>query len=118
MSWKTEYDSKKVSLEQALRAVKSGDRVVVGHATGEPVGLVEELVKQKDRLTDVKIVHMVAVGKCEYCYPGMEKHFRHNSLFVAANSRQAVNEGRADFTPVFFSEIPRLFKESVEVRVN
>ena len=113
MSWKTEYDSKKVSLEQALCAVKSGDRVVVSHATGEPIDLVEELVKQKDRLTNVEIVHMVALGKSKYCYPGMEKHFRHNSLFVGANSRQAVNEKRADFTPVFFSDIPRLFKENI-----
>jgi 4-hydroxybutyrate CoA-transferase len=113
MNWKTEYNAKKVSLELALRAVKSGNRVVVGHATGEPASLVEELVKQKDRLTNVEIVHMVAIGKCEYSYPDMEKHFRHNSLFVGANSRQAVNEGRADFTPVFFSEIPRLFKEHV-----
>jgi 4-hydroxybutyrate CoA-transferase len=113
MSWQTEYNSKKVLLEKALSFVKSGDRVVVGHACGEPVGLVEELVRQKDRLINVEIVHMVAVGKCEYCHPGMEKHFRHNSLFVAASSRQAVNERRADFTPVFFSEIPRLFKEDI-----
>ena len=67
MSWQTEYDSKKVSLEKALSAIKSGDRVVVGHAAGEPVCLVEELVRQKDRLTGVEIVHMVPLGKCEYC---------------------------------------------------
>ena len=60
MNWKAEYKSKKVSLEKALSTVKSGDRVVVGHAAGEPIGLVEELVRQKDRLTDVEIVHMVA----------------------------------------------------------
>lgn len=113
MDWQTEYNSKKVSLEKALSAVESGDRVVVGHACGEPAALAAELVRQKERLTDVEIVHMVTVGKCEYCYPGMEKHFRHNSLFVGASSRQAVNEGRADFTPVFFSEIPRLFKENI-----
>ena len=113
MSWQKQYDSKKVSLEKALSSVKSGDRVIVGHACGEPVCLVEELVRQKDRLTDVEIVHMVPLGKCEYCCPGMEKHFRHNSLFVGAPSRQAVNEGRADFTPVFFFEIPRLFKNAI-----
>jgi len=92
MSWQKQYNSKKVSLEKALSVVKSGDRVVVGHACSEPVCLVEELVRQKDRLTDTEIVHMVAIGKCEYCYEGMEKHFRHNSLFVAASSREAVNE--------------------------
>jgi 4-hydroxybutyrate CoA-transferase len=113
MNWKTEYHAKKVSLEQALRAVQSGNRVVVGHATGEPLNLVEELVRQKDRLKNVEVVHMVALGKCEYCNSGMEKHFRHNSFFVGANSRQAVNEKRADFTPVYFSDIPRLFKENI-----
>lgn len=108
-----EYAKKKVSLEKALEAVKSGDRVVVGHAAGEPFPLVEELVRQRERLKDVEIVHMVALGRSEYCDPGMEKHFRHNSLFVGPATRKAVNEDRALYTPVFFSQIPRLFKEHI-----
>ncbi len=113
MSWKRDYERKGVSLEEALSAVRSGNRAVVGHAAGEPVSLLEELVRQKDRLTDVEIIHMIAIGRTEYCDPAMEQHFRHNSLFVGPGSRKAVNEGRADFTPVFFSEIPRLFKENI-----
>ena len=113
MDWPAEYRQKKVSAEQALAAVRSGDRVVVGHAAGEPVPLVEELVRQKDRLRDVEIIHMIALGKCEYCRSGMEGHFRHNSLFAGKGSHQALAEGRADYTPVFFSEIPRLFRDRI-----
>ena len=113
MDCRAEYRKKLVSAERALAAVQSGDRVVVGHAAGEPTPLVEELVRQKDRLRDVEIVHMVALGECRYCQRGMEGHFRHNSLFAGRGSQPALAEGRADFTPVFFSEIPRLFRERI-----
>ena len=113
MSNQTICSSKKISPEQAIKFVKSGHRVVVGHACGEPACLVEELIKQKNRLNDVEIVHMVAIGQCSYCQSGMEKHFRHNSLFAGHGSRQAIHEGRADYTPVFFSEVPRLFKNGI-----
>jgi 4-hydroxybutyrate CoA-transferase len=103
-----------MSCENAIKAVKSGDRVVVGHAAGEPVVLIEELVRQKDRLQNVEIVHMVPMGKCEYCQnEGLEKHIRHNSLFAGAPSRTAIAQNRADYTPVFFSEVPRLFKNGI-----
>ena len=54
---------------------------------------------------------MVAMGTAPYCQPGMEKHFRHNALFVGGSTRKAVEEGRADYTPCFFHEIPRLFTD-------
>jgi 4-hydroxybutyrate CoA-transferase len=109
MNWRDIYESKLSTADEALKAVKSNQRVVIGHACGEPQPLVEALVKQAQRLENVEIVHMVAMGDAKYCQPGMEKHFRHNSLFVGNSTRQAVNEGRADYTPCFFSEIPRLF---------
>ncbi len=114
MSWQQEYEDKRTSLENAVNAVKSGDRVVVGHAAGEPVILVEELVRQKDRLQNVEIVHMVPMGNCEYCQvKGMENHIRHNAIFAGAPSRKAIAQNRADYTPVFFSEVPRLFKDGI-----
>ncbi len=114
MSCQQEYESKKTTLESAVNAVKSGNRVVAGHAAGEPVILIEELVRQKDRLQNVEIVHMVPMGKCEYCQTeGMEKHIRHNAIFAGSPSRKAIKENRADYTPVFFSEVPRLFKEGI-----
>ncbi|MFZ5754346.1 MAG: acetyl-CoA hydrolase/transferase family protein [Bacillota bacterium] len=97
------------SAENAIKAIQSGSRVVIGHACGEPQTLVEAMVAQAERLENVEIVHMVAMGKAKYCQPGMERHFRHNALFVGGSTRKAVQEGRADYTPCFFSEIPRLF---------
>jgi 4-hydroxybutyrate CoA-transferase len=104
------YKGKFVSADEALRAVKSGDRVVVGHATGEPQALIEALVARAGELSGVEIVHMVAMGPAKYAQPGMEKSFRHNGFFLGGTTRKAVEEGRADFTPCFFSEVPRLFK--------
>ena len=111
--WRTLYSEKLVSAEQALLSVKSGNRVVIGHACGEPPTLVEALVARAPELTDVEIVHMVAMGPAKYAQPGMEKSFRHNALFVGGSTRKAVEEKRADYTPCFFSEIPRLFKEKI-----
>jgi 4-hydroxybutyrate CoA-transferase len=102
-----------MSAEMALKQVKNGDRVVVGHACGEPPTLVDALVARAPELKDVEIVHMVAMGPAKYAQPGMEGSFRHNSLFVGAATRKAVSEGRALHTPCFFSEIPRLFRERI-----
>ena len=111
--WEESYKAKKVSAEKAISAVQSGQRLVFAHAVGQPQRLVDELVAQKDRLENVEIVHMVNCYPSEYCDPGMEKHFRHNALFVGGMTRKAVAEGRADFTPCFFSEIPRLFRDNI-----
>lgn len=109
--WKDLYKNKIVTAEQALKTVKSGDRVVIGHACGEPPALVTALVERAPELRDVEIVHMVAMGPAKYAQPGMEASFRHNALFVGGSTRKAVEEKRADYTPCFFSEIPRLFRE-------
>jgi 4-hydroxybutyrate CoA-transferase len=112
-NWKTRCKARIVSAEKALTAVKSGDRVVVGHAACEPQRLVEAMVARADTLRDVEVVHMVPMGPAKYTHPGMEKSFRHNGLFIGAATRKAVEEGRADFTPCFFSEVPRLFKDRI-----
>jgi 4-hydroxybutyrate CoA-transferase len=111
--WEEEYKSKVISIKEAIQHIDSGNRVVIGHAAGDPIVLVDEMVNQKDRLQNVEIVHMVPLRECKYCLPGMEKHFRHNSLFAGAGTRKSIREDRADYTPVFFSEIPRLFKDNI-----
>lgn len=107
--WKHKYSKKIMSAEEALKKVENNDRVVLGHACGEPPTLVEALVARAPELRNVEIVHMVAMGPAKYAQPGMEESFRHNSLFVGAATRKAISEGRALHTPCFFSEIPRLF---------
>lgn len=111
MGWQEIYKQKLVSAEDAVKHIQSGNRVVTGHAVSEPVQLVDAMLKNKDQYRNVEIVHMVAMGKGEYTKPEMTPHFRHNALFVGASTREAVQAGRADYTPCFFTEIPRLFKE-------
>jgi 4-hydroxybutyrate CoA-transferase len=111
MNWKADYDAKRTSPAEAMKCVKSGDRVVFAHACGEPLELVDALVARAAELERVEINHMVAMGKGEYCQPEHAGSFYHKSLFVGASSREAVKDGRGDYIPVFFSEIPKLFCE-------
>ncbi|WP_426350749.1 acetyl-CoA hydrolase/transferase family protein [Alloiococcus sp. CFN-8] len=113
MSWKVEYSDKLTTADKALDLIKSNERVVVGHAVGEPSYLLDVMVSKRKQYENVEIVHMVAMGKCDYCAEGMEKHFRHNALFVGTGTRKAVEAGRGDFTPCFFYEIPSLFKSGI-----
>lgn len=113
MSWKEIYNSRLMSAEEAVKKVPSNSRVVVGHAVGEPAYLLSVMAEHKEWYENVEIFHMVSFGKNEYCNEGMEKHFRHNSLFVGGNTRKSIQSGRGDYTPCFFSEIPRLFEEQL-----
>ncbi len=105
--------SRYASAGEALKAVKNGDRVTVAHATGEPQALTAALWERKNELKDVEVVHMVCMGKGMYCTPEAGGHFKHNSLFIGGPARRAFAEGRADFVPVHFSDIPALFMEDV-----
>lgn len=117
MSWHTYYEERKLSADEAVRHIKSGARVIVGHACGEPSHLVDALVAHAEDYENVEIVHMVAMGKCEYCQPGMEKHFRHNAYFAGAKTRDAINTGRGDFTPCCFYQVPELFHTTMPLDV-
>jgi 4-hydroxybutyrate CoA-transferase len=113
MHWKEEYQKRLTTAENAVKAIKPGNRIVVGHAYGQPQHLVNAMVANKDAYENVEIVHMVSLSPAPYCGQEMRNHFIHNSFFVGVNSREAVNNGRAKYTPCFFSEIPRLFKEGI-----
>jgi 4-hydroxybutyrate CoA-transferase len=117
MDWKDYYQSRLMTAEEAVGKIKSGDRVVLEHACGEPAYLVDKMVENAAAYRDVEIVHMVAMGKGAYCAPEQAGHFRHNSLFVGGSTRKAVESGQGDFTPCFFFEIPRLFRTTLPVDV-
>ena len=117
MHWRTHYAAHLSSAEAAVRHIRSGDRVVTGHACGEPAVLIEAMAANAAAYSDVEIVHMVPMGSAPYCQDAMAGHFRHNSIFAGGPTRKAITEGRADFTPVFFSEVPRLLRTTLPVDV-
>ncbi|MGB4771947.1 MAG: acetyl-CoA hydrolase/transferase C-terminal domain-containing protein [Chitinophagaceae bacterium] len=106
-------DIKYSTPEEALSIIKSGDRVFMHGSAQTPVFIINELAKQANRLRDVEIVSISVYGDLEIAKPGYEKSFLLNSMFVSGTLRQAVNEGRADYIPVFLSEIPELFKRNI-----
>lgn len=109
MSWFDNYKKKCYSFEEAVAVVKSNDRVYISGNAATPFKLMEALAARKDELKNVEIAHVLLFGDDPLSKPGMEGHFRHNSLFVGPADRAAVNEGRADYIPVFLYEIPSLF---------
>jgi acyl-CoA hydrolase len=102
-----------VSAEAALNAVQSGHRIYLHSVAAAPQTLIAELVRQAPRLRDVEIVHLHTEGPAPYADPHYAENFRVNCLFIGGNVRKAVQEGRADYTPVFLSEIPHLFRSNV-----
>ena len=109
LDWKTYYSDHIRTPAEAVKAIRSGDRVVLGHACGEPQALTRALVARAQELENVEIIQRVAMGESSYVNPEMRGHFKLNSLFGSAPTRKAIADGRADFTPSFISEIPGLF---------
>jgi 4-hydroxybutyrate CoA-transferase len=109
--WREYYKSRICTAEEAVKCIKSGDTVVVGHACSEPQTLTRAMSERYQDLENVKVVHRVGQGQSLYVQPKMEGHFRHISLFGGPSTRQAIAEGRADFIPRNISEIPELFTE-------
>ena len=113
MSWQAIYQSKITSADRAIRAIKSGDRVFLTGNCSIPNVLLDALVDYAPDLKDVEITHALTMGSTDYVAEGMEDHLRVNTIFIGANVRQAVQEGRADFTPVLLAEFTLLFKQGV-----
>lgn len=110
MNWEIDYNEKLITAEEAVKKIKSDQRVVVGHAVGEPSFLMDAMVANKNDYSNVEIVHMVPMGKAEYTRADMAPHFRHNAVFVGGPTRKAVEDGNADYTPCFFYQVPKLLK--------
>lgn len=113
MDWKKIYNERVKTAEEAVNFIKSGDRVVVGHATGSPEYLLHKMVENSEAYENVELVHMVAMGDSEYCNPEYEGIFWHRSIFAGGKARKLLAEGKADYTPRNFSEIPSLFQDDV-----
>jgi len=108
-AWQRDYQQKLTTAAQAVRVVKSGNRIVFSHACGEPRILPPELLKRSEELRDVQILHQVPMGEALYCRPEYARSFRHIALFAGAPTREAIWDGRGDYLPRFNVEIPSLF---------
>jgi len=104
---------KYVSAEDAVKVIKSDDKVFIHGGAATPHLLVEKMVARSNELRNVEIISMSTYGEAPYTNQKYKDNFHINSLFVSANVRQAVNDGRGDYIPVFLSEIPNLFRRKI-----
>jgi 4-hydroxybutyrate CoA-transferase len=98
-----------VTPAQAVAGIRSGQNVYVHCAAAAPSVLLDALVARAPELQGVGVVHLHIEGPGPHLAPDLATHFRHRALFIGPNARAAVNEGRADYVPVFLSDVPRLF---------
>ena len=113
MRWLDEYRAKRVSAEEAMAGIASGARLYYGGNAAIPTALVRALAARYAELDNVQLNHVLLLGEDPLSRPEMAGHFRHNSLFVGPADRAAVNDGRADYVPIFLHQIPRLFDERI-----
>ncbi|HEY6103256.1 MAG TPA: 4-hydroxybutyrate CoA-transferase, partial [bacterium] len=107
------YAERVSTADDAVRRITSGMRVYLTGNCSVPQTLLAALVQRAPELRDVEIAQVLTIGPADYVAPEMAGHLRVNTLFISDNVRGAVNEGRADFTPVFLSEVPKLFKSGL-----
>lgn len=110
MDWQERHAAKRTSPKEAVARVPKGKHIFIGSGAATPARLVEELVAQAHRFADNTIVHMMTLGPAPYVQAEYTDRFRHNAFFIGPNVREAVHEGRADYTPVFLSQIPSLIR--------
>ncbi len=108
--WTERYKSKVLSADGAIKKIKRGARIFLGTGCGVPHHLVQELAKFADRMSDNEIVHLLTLGDTPSADQKFQSQFRHNTFFVSENIRDAVADGRADYSPIMLSDIPRLFR--------
>lgn len=111
------YPGKFMTAEQAFSRIRRGDHIFVGTACGEPQYLISRLVEYVEShptaLYDTEVFQVWTLGVAPYTDPKFKAHFRHNSFFIGANTREAVNKGAADYTPIFLSQVPGLFRRGI-----
>ncbi|HZF63378.1 MAG TPA: acetyl-CoA hydrolase/transferase C-terminal domain-containing protein [Chitinophagaceae bacterium] len=102
-----------ISAEQAVQLVKSGNRVFIHGSAATPIHLVKALQARHDELADVELVSITTLGDVDFNHPQYRKSFFINSLFVSANTRMVANSNEGDYTPIFLSQIPQLFRKNI-----
>lgn len=107
--WQKKYAGQLLPAREAVKRIRPGQRVFIGTACAEPLELVNELTQRAFELPDTEIVHLLTFGDAPYAHRELTQYFRINSFFIAENVRGIIQEGLGDYTPIFLSDIPRLF---------
>ncbi|MBN8788290.1 MAG: acetyl-CoA hydrolase/transferase family protein [Terrimonas sp.] len=102
-----------VSAEDAVKIIKSGDRVFIHGSAATPVPLVQAMQKRHSELREVELVSITNIGPLDFNHPDYRKSFFFNSLFVSANTRAVANSEAGDYVPIFLSQIPQLFRKNI-----
>jgi acyl-CoA hydrolase/GNAT superfamily N-acetyltransferase len=110
MHWQERYRQTAHTLDSAVALIRPGQHLFLGSGAAVPSGLVAALVARPQRFANNPIGHIMTLGEAPYVAPGLADHFRHNAYFIGPNTRDAVQDGRADYTPVFLSQIPELMR--------
>ena len=113
MDWKKIYESRKCTADEAVKSIKSGDRVVFAHSVAEPPVLVDAMVKNAAAYKNVEVCHMVTLGKGEYTKPEYKESFTFNGWFCSPTTRDSIAQGHGEFTPVFFHEVPMYIRRGI-----
>ncbi len=108
--WRERFADKVTTAADAVRKIKAGDRVFIGSACGEPQELVRAMAAYGDHLSDTEVVHVLTLGVAPYAQAKYAQNFRANAFFIGSSMRDAVNAARADYTPIFLSQVPGLFR--------
>jgi acyl-CoA hydrolase/RimJ/RimL family protein N-acetyltransferase len=110
MDWQQAYASKRTTSDEAVLRIPKGRPILIASGAAEPLGLVEALGRNASHFSDNQVVHLMTLGPAPYVRPELTENFRHNAFFIGSNVRGAVHQGRADYTPVFLSQIPQLIR--------
>jgi 4-hydroxybutyrate CoA-transferase len=116
-SWLEVYRQRRCSAKEAVASIRSGQRVFLTANCSVPQTVLKALVARAPSLENVELAQVLTIGAADYVAPEMQGHLRVNTLFISPNVREAVWDGRADFTPVFLSEVPRLFRTNLRPNV-
>jgi len=112
-----QFPGKIVSPDKAFSAIHRGDRIFIGTGCGQPQYLVQQMVQytrsNPKAFFDAEVLHVWTLGVAPYLQPEVQHNFRLNSFFIARSTREAVNQGVADYTPIFLSQVPRLLRKRV-----
>ncbi|MFO7569074.1 MAG: GNAT family N-acetyltransferase [Smithellaceae bacterium] len=110
LDWRQTYAARLTDAASALGRIRRGARIFIASACGEPQLLVKTLLDRAQNYADVEIIHFLDLGLTDYASEIYTEHFRHDALFIGANARRAIREGKADYTPIFLSEVPLLME--------